>query len=111
MQKLPGDVGRCVEEILLRALAVETNGHKVTLVLLHHHLEVLVGEMLLVLKAGVHEHAFDELGDAVVGQRVGFCDFDQRTQHFRELSFVNHAVAVVVAHVENDAQFVVGLAS
>ena len=107
---LPGDVGGCVEEILLCALAVETNGHKVTLVLLHHHFEVLVGEVLLVFETGVLEHAFDELSDAVVGQRVCFCDFDQRTQHFRKLSLVNHAVAVIVAHVENDAQFIVGLA-
>ncbi|KAJ8868063.1 hypothetical protein PR048_031872 [Dryococelus australis] len=106
IRHLPGDVGRHVEEVLLGALAVEAYGHKVALVVLHHDLEVGVGQGRLVLEAGVVEHTVYQLGHVVVGETGGACDLHQRAQHLRQLSFVDAAVAVVVAHVEDDAQLV-----
>ena len=37
--------------------------------------------------------------------------FHERAQHLRQFLLVNHPVAVVVAHVEDDPQLVLGLAA
>lgn len=99
----PGDVSRCVQEILLRSLAVEPDGNKVTLVLLHHELEVGVGEKVLVLEPRVVEHAVDQLGHVVVGEGRGACNVHERAQHLGQFALVDDPVAIVVAHVEDDA--------
>ena len=104
-------VGRRVQKVLLGALAVETDGDKVAAVLLHHQLEVVVVERVLVLQAGRLEHAVDQLRHLVVAEAVvGARDLDQRAQHLAQLHLVDDAVAVVVAHVEDDAQLVLRLA-
>ena len=45
------DVGGAVEEVPLGALAVEPDGEEVALELLHHRLEVVVAQRLLVVEA------------------------------------------------------------
>ena len=45
-----------------------------------------------------------------LGQSLGLGDVDQRVEQLWQLALVDVAVAVVVAHVEDDAQLVVGAA-
>lgn len=45
-QSLPGNVGGCVQEIVLGSLAVQSHCENVPIELLHHGLEVLIGENL-----------------------------------------------------------------
>ena len=44
----------------------------------------------------------------IVGQFLGLGDVDQRPQHFRKLHLIYHPIPVVVAHIENNAQLLVG---
>ncbi len=48
---VPGNVRGGVQIVLSGALAVESDGQEITLELLHHGLEVVVAELLFVLKA------------------------------------------------------------
>ena len=104
-------VGRSVQKVLLGAFAVEADGDEIAAIFAHHQLEILVVQGVLVLQAGRLEHAVDQFRHLVVVEAVvGAGNLHQRAQHLRQFALVDDAVAVVVAHVEDDAQFVFGAA-
>jgi len=53
------------------------------------------------------EHGVDEVVDVTLGQSLGLGDVDQRVEQLGQLALVDVAVAVVVAHVEDDPKLVV----
>ena len=62
------------------------------------------------LESCAEEHGVDELVDALVRQLLRLGDDDERVEQLGQLRLVDLAVLVVVAHVEDDAEFVVGAA-
>lgn len=57
------------------------------------------------------EHAVYQLRDVIVGEASGPRDLHQGSQHFGQLLLIYDSVAVLVAHVEDDPQLVLGLPS
>lgn len=57
------------------------------------------------------EHAVDQFRNVIIRETRGTRYFHERPQHLRQLLLVNHAVAVLIAHVEDDAQLVLGFAA
>ena len=82
---IPGHIGGAVEKVPLGALAVEADGEKVTLELLHHRLEVVVAERLLVVEAGTPEVQIsfkDQLSDQDQVQLKGLDIFRSKIINF-----------------------------
>lgn len=57
------------------------------------------------------EHSIYQLGDMIVRETGRSSDLHQRSEHLGQFLLVDHPVAVLVAHVEYDPQFVLGLAA
>ena len=57
-----------VKIVLPGSFAVQTNGQKVALELLHHRLEVVIVEAVLVAEPGGLEHTVNQLPDLLVTQ-------------------------------------------
>ena len=63
------------------------------------------------LKPGGFKHGIDQIVDFFVTEFIGLGRFYERIKEFTQLGFVHFSVLVVVAHVENDAKFVIGFSS
>ena len=59
-------IGVGVKIVLSGSLTVQTNGQEVSLELLHHRLEVIVVEAVLVAEPGRLEHAVDQLSNLLI---------------------------------------------
>ena len=59
-------IGVGVKIVLSRPLAVQTNGQKISLELLHHRLEVIVVETVLVTEPSRLEHAVNQLSNLLI---------------------------------------------
>ena len=62
--------------------------------LLHHGLEIIVVESVLVTEAGRFEHVVDELPHLLVGQLLGLGDVDERVKQLGQLLLVHGPVPV-----------------
>lgn len=103
-------IGGGVQEILLRSLAIQANGDQIASVLGHHVLKIFVVQLLLVLEAGERKHALDQVHHLHLAHRVRLGNVHQRSHHLHQLLLIDHPVPIVVAHVEDDPQLIVGLA-
>lgn len=54
-------IRRCVEEILLRAFAIETDRNEIAFILFHHQLEIVVREVILSLESGILKETILEM--------------------------------------------------
>lgn len=57
------------------------------------------------------EHAVDQFRDVIIREARGTGYFYERPQHLRQLFLVDHAVAILIAHVKDDSQLVLGFAA
>ena len=73
----PRHIRGTVEKVPLGALTIEADGEKVSFELLHHGLEVVVTERLLVVEACGSEHAVDQAVDVLLAQLLRLGDVDE----------------------------------
>nr|CAD7199333.1 unnamed protein product [Timema douglasi] len=66
---------------------------------------------IMTLKSFVLEHAVYQFRYVIVREAGGTSDLHKRPQHLGQFAFVDHAIPVVVTHVEDYPQFVFGLTS
>lgn len=57
------------------------------------------------------KHSVNQFRDVIIRETRGTRYFHQRSQHLRQFFLVDHAVAIFIAHVEDDTQLILGFAA